>query len=125
MSLEAGVVLDLYGVPIHWHLPLDRTVGSLPDSSDLWQVFWEHRSDLSGFAHSHPSGMAAPSHTDLTTFSGVELGLGQRLDWWIATPTHLVLCRWVGRSDLGYKTVLVTQRPLWFIKLLEHSNYQM
>lgn len=123
MSLEAGVVLDLQGHPIHWHTPMDRTGGSLPDSRDLWDVFWENRGTISGFAHSHPSGMAGPSQTDVTTFAAVEAALGRRLDWWIITPDHMTLTRWAGRKRLAYKTVAVTQRPEWFGKLLKLSNY--
>ena len=123
MSLEAGVLLDLRGKPVHWHLPADRTGGSLPDSRDLWDIFWGNRDNISGFAHSHPSGMATPSHTDVTTFAAVEKGLGRRLDWWIITPSYLVLSRWVGREELSYKSLPVTQRPWWFRRLLELSHY--
>ena len=123
MSLETGVVLDQQGDPLYWHTPSGRTVASLPDSQDLWEIFWNHRRLVSGFAHSHPSGMAVPSHTDLTTFSAVELGLGRKLDWWIVTPELLTLTRWVGRKRLHYKTIEVAQRPEWFYGLLRYSNY--
>lgn len=123
MSLEAGLVLDLRGNPLHWHTPPDRTGGSLPDSRDLWDIFWENRDNISGFAHSHPSGMAVPSHTDVTTFAAVELGLGRKLDWWIVTPGCMTLTRWVGRERFAYKTVEVAQRPSWFEELLRRSNY--
>lgn len=123
MSLEAGVLLGLEGYPLHWHKPVDRTAASLPDSVDLWEIIWENRKGISGFAHSHPSGFAAPSSIDLTTFAAVEAALGARLDWWIATPSHLVLTRWVGPDRLHYKTVSVTLRPTWFNGLLELSEY--
>lgn len=123
MSLEAGVLLDLEGYPLHWHKPVDRTAASLPDSVDLWSIIWENRDNISGFAHSHPSGMATPSHTDLTTFAAVEKGLGQRLDWWIITPSYLVLTRWVGRGVLSYKSLPSSQRPEWFAELLRLSDY--
>ncbi len=123
MSLEAGAVLDLLGNPLYWHIPKDRTGGSLPDSRSLWDIFWENKGNISGFAHSHPSGMATPSHTDLTTFAAVEKGLGQRLDWWIVTPHYLILTRWVGRGVLSYKSLPLTLRPEWFEQLLEFSQY--
>jgi hypothetical protein len=92
MSLESGVVVGLDGSPLYWHLPLERTAGSLPNSRPLWDVFWEHRDNLLGFAHSHPGvGIPAPSQEDRTTFSAVERGLGKRLSWWICTETHLCL----------------------------------
>lgn len=124
MSLEVGVVLDSQGHPLHWHIPLGRTGGSLPDSRDLWEVLWENRHNLSGFAHSHPDGMAAPSHTDITTFAAVESALGRRIDWWIITPSYLVLCRWVGRGALSYRSLPVSQRPDWFAELIKISNYE-
>jgi len=123
VSLEAGVLLDFQGRPLYWHLPPNRTGGSLPDSRDLWEVFWENRHQLSGFAHSHPMGMACPSHMDLTTFAAIEAALGRRLDWWIITPDHLVLTRWMGKDELSYKSLPVSQRPEWFAELLKNSNY--
>jgi hypothetical protein len=100
---EAGVVLDANGEPIHWHLPPDRSTGYIPDSRDLWDVFWENRKNLSGFAHSHPGGgIPGPSTTDLTTFAAVESGLGRRLSWYIASSDALVVCRWQGPERLAY-----------------------
>ncbi len=73
--IECGVVVGIKGA-IHWHLPEGRTMGSIPDTRALWDVFWEHRKlDYLGFAHSHPgSGIPGPSMTDLTTFAAVEAG---------------------------------------------------
>lgn len=92
--IEAGVVIDINGAPIYWHLPDGRTGGSLPDSQPLWEVLWEHRDILGGFAHSHPgSGTPDPSRTDITTFIAVEAGLGRHLDWWITSSDRLIVCR--------------------------------
>ena len=77
--METALVFDREGRTIHWHEPPGRSGGSLPDSRDLWGVLWEHRGHLGGVAHTHPwDGPAGPSHTDLTTFRAVELGLGKQ-----------------------------------------------
>lgn len=90
--MEAGVVIDKNLSPIHWHLPPGRTGGSLPDSRNLWDVIWENRDIVQGFAHSHPgSGAPAPSGTDLSTFVAVEAALGRRLDWWITSSDRLLI----------------------------------
>jgi hypothetical protein len=103
MSIEAGVVVDLDRKPIYWHEPLDRGPTHLADSRDLWDVLWENRHNLSGFAHSHPgSGIPEPSGTDLTTFSAVELGLGIRLFWWITSADRYILARWEGPGPYDY-----------------------
>lgn len=99
MSTEVGVLVDVNGEPIHWHLPPGSSVVSLPDSRDLWDVIWENRGNVLGFAHSHPgSGSTGPSQTDVTTFRAVEKALGRRLVWWITSSTHLVVCQWRRRS---------------------------
>ena len=99
MSMEVGVLVDINGDPIHWHRPPGSSGASLPDSRDLWDVIWENRADVLGFAHSHPGGgEPGPSHTDITTFRAVEKALGRRLIWWITSSTHLVVCQWRRRS---------------------------
>ena len=105
MSIETGVVVSLQGEPIHWHLPPGRSAGYLPDSRDLWDVLWENRTNLLGFAHSHPGrgDWPYPSHEDLTTFSAVEAGLGQRLLWWIMSESSVVVYSWVGPGLYDYK----------------------
>ncbi len=83
MSLEAGVLVGLDGKPLYWHTPEDRSVGHLPNSVPLWNVIWELRDQVLGFAHSHPGqGIPGPSYEDLTTFASIEAGLGRRLKWW-------------------------------------------
>lgn len=94
--METALVFDWEGRTIHWHEPPGRSGGALPDSRDLWDVLWEHRSKktggtgrLGGVAHTHPwDGPTGASGTDLSTFRAVELGLGQRLWWPIVTFTH-------------------------------------
>jgi len=95
--IETGVVIDLQGVPLHWHTPSNRTSVALPDSRDLWDVLWNNRQNLQGFAHTHPGrGLPSPSSEDLTTFAAIEAALGQRLSWWIVNEGHVVLLRWEG-----------------------------
>lgn len=133
--MEAGVVIAR-GRPIFWHLPHGRTMGSLPDSRDLWGVLWEHRHELDGFAHSHPgSGFPGPSGTDLSTFLAIEAALGRRLKWWITSSTNTIILKWDGLAGTTYKPenprisglVYVTdflhesEEPEWIYKLREHS----
>jgi len=127
--LEAGVVLDHNNVPIYWHSPEMRTGGSLPDSRGLWDVLWENRGVVAGFAHTHPgSGLPGPSYTDVTTFAAVEAGLGRRLNWWILSSDDLVLLRWKGPDRLSYGPLVVAygsipREPEWVALLRGLSNY--
>ena len=105
---EVGAVIDRDNQIIYWHLPPGRTVVSLPDSRDLWDVLWANRERLRGFVHVHPGAdWPAPSFTDLTTFAAVETGLGQRLLWWITSANRTILLRWVGPHPLDYTTTRV------------------
>jgi hypothetical protein len=121
--IETGVVVTGNG-PVHWHLPEGRTGGSLPDSRTLWDVLWEHRREpFLGFAHSHPgSGVPGPSWTDVTTFSGVEIGLGRRLTWWITSATHMIGLNFEGPGKYDYRSFLVDDVPEWARKLRELSD---
>lgn len=116
MSMEAGVVVGIDHKPIYWHVPLDRTAGSLPDSRKLWDVYWENRDHLLGFAHSHPGhGVPGPSHTDITTFVAIEKALGRSLTWWIISEDHVVIC-WpqIGGS---WAPEIVDQTQVWLPEL--------
>jgi len=94
--IEAGVVIGDAGDPLFWHLPEGRTSGSIPDTRVLWDVLWDNRDVVRGFAHSHPgSGPPAPSHTDLGTFVAIEQALGKRLTWWITSSNRLLELRQV------------------------------
>jgi hypothetical protein len=122
MTIEAGVVIDLKGAPLFWHLPEQRTGGSLPDSRQLWDVLWDNRENLLGFAHSHPgSGMPGPSWTDVTTFSAVEKALDKRLEWWIASSDRLIVVRWSGPGDYDYAGFVIQDEPAWVVELRAHS----
>ncbi|MEQ8272032.1 MAG: hypothetical protein RKU31_00120 [Deltaproteobacteria bacterium] len=111
-------MIDLEGAPLYWHVPPSRTAVTLPDSRALWDVLWEHRDRVAGFAHSHPgSGVPAPSHEDVTTFSALERGLGRRYDWWIATRDGFVVCRWSGPGPLDYRTERCDAEPTWVSRL--------
>jgi len=124
MSIEAGVVIHQDGSPIHWHLPQGRTAGSLPDSRTLWDVIWDNRATLAGFAHSHPGyGIPGPSMTDLTTFSAIEIGIGRKLIWWIASEDRLIALRFSGPGKYDYKAcVLDDIEPFWIQQLRVHSR---
>ena len=127
--IEAGVVIDMDMSPIFWHLPDGRTAGSIPDTRVLWDVLWDNRETVLGFAHSHPgAGVPGPSHTDLGTFVAVEQALGRRLKWWITSSDHFLECSWVkepkppwgmhsyvtpGGHRHHYLGVIVSPEPPW------------
>lgn len=125
--MEAAVVLGWDWRPIHFHTPAGRTGGSLPDSHDLWSVIWENRRRVLGVAHSHPgSGMPAPSHEDVTTFSAVERGLGVRLIWPIVTLDSARAFVWQGPGPLAYGDWIVpldaAMQEAWINELLRLSR---
>lgn len=120
--MEAGVVIDLNGEPLFWHVPANRNEAALPDSRSLWDVLWENRDNLAGFAHSHPGGgVPGPSYTDVTTFSAIELGLGRQLDWWITSDTSIVVLRWEGPHKYTYRPIVLEAEPVWVPRLRELS----
>lgn len=98
--LETAMVFDINGRTLFWHEPPGRSGSYLPDSRGLWQVLWDNRLKggtglLAGVAHTHPwIGEALPSHTDLTTFRALDLGLGQELIWPIVTLTDVLFLKW-------------------------------
>ena len=107
---EAGVILDRLEQSLYWHTPEARTSVSLPDSQALWEALWQYRDELSGFAHTHPgSGLPVPSQTDVTTFSAIERGLGQSLDWWILSADYFV--RYRSNRPWGYSVPLSPPSP--------------
>ncbi len=121
--MEAGVVVDHQGQPLYWHLPRGRTVASLPECPELWDVLWSHRHEIAGFAHSHPGvGPSGPSHVDVTTFAAIEAGLGRRLDWWIMTEDRVSLFRWEGPSRFHYAARPVREEPPWVGELRRIST---
>jgi hypothetical protein len=114
---EAGVVIDHDGHALHWHAPQGRTVASIPDSRPLWEVLWENREHVFGFAHTHPcNGIPGPSGTDLSTFKAVEAGLGRRLMWFILSEDHASVTFWFGPDD-HYETLTMTNEPECFNEL--------
>lgn len=121
--IEAGVVIGADGEPLHWHLPLGRSGGSLPDSRELWDVLWNNRNTIQGFAHSHPgSGIPGPSWEDVTTFSAIELALGRRLSWWITSSDHVVLLQWAGPDAYSYTRQMVSGVLRWVDELRRLSQ---
>jgi hypothetical protein len=126
MTIEAGVLVDLDCEPIYWHLPENRNTVALPDSRPLWDVIWENRERISGFAHSHPgSGEPGPSYEDVTTFSAIEAALGKRLIWWIVSSDSWVELIWVGPGKLNYRNGPCIYQPLWVERLREESKYKI
>lgn len=103
MSIETGVLLDQNYQPLFWHEPAGRGPGYLPDSRTLWDVLWENRARVWGFAHSHPgAGRTRPSLEDVTTFAAVEAAIGRRLVWPIITSDTVSLFMWSGFNRLSY-----------------------
>ena len=128
--IEAGVLLGPNNYVLHWHTPNSRSSGALPDSVDLWQIIWENRAIVTGFAHTHPgSGVPGPSYTDTTTFAAIEAALGKHLNWPILSSDSQVLCLFdndtgtYGRSILTVE--LIPKNWDWMDKLRELSNYSM
>lgn len=119
--IEVGVLFNRAGEPIFWHLPPYRTWSALPDSRKLWDVIWENRHDLGGFAHSHPGcGVPGPSLTDLTTFVAIEAALGRKLIWWIISEDHAVLCQ---KLEGEYVFHASDRKPQWLDEL-RRLSYQ-
>jgi hypothetical protein len=93
--IETAMVFDNEGKVIHWHEPLGRSAGSIPDTRGLWEVLWENRERLGGVAHTHPwNGHPWPSTTDVTTFRACELGLGKLLLWPVVTLDNIGCWVW-------------------------------
>ncbi len=102
--IETAFVFDESGRVLHYHLPRDRTSGSIPDSRTLWYFLEKHVEVLGGVAHTHPGeGPPGPSREDVTTWSACELALGKRLLWPIANRTHTSFWRWHGPGPYDYE----------------------
>lgn len=120
--IEVGVVISGLGEPIFWHQPAGRTGGSIPDTRELWDVLWEARDTVKGFAHSHPGGgVPGPSWTDVTTFAAIEAALGRRLDWWITSSERLVVLNWQGPGRHTYRSEVILSEPDWASELRSRS----
>jgi hypothetical protein len=125
---EAEVLLGPNNSVIHWHTPNDRNGGALPDSRNLWDVIWENRDKVTGFAHTHPgSGSPGPSYTDTTTFAAIEAALGKHLNWPILSSDSQVLCLFDNEKGT-YSRHIITVELIpnnwdWMDKLRELSHY--
>lgn len=109
--MEVAVVIAKNGEPIYWHLPPGREAVRIPDTRTLNEVLVQNRDLVQGVAHSHPgAGVPGPSYEDVTTFAAIE-GNSWRLDWWIASQDHLVVCRWVGPDRLSYGRQVIADLP--------------
>lgn len=121
--IEAGVLIGENDEPIYWHTPPGSSVVYLPDSRDLWEVIWEHRAKITGFAHSHPGkGMPHPSMEDLTTFRAIEQGLGKTINWYITSSDSLILAVWVPKWE-RYSIKEIREDKAWLDGLRNISGY--
>ena len=120
--VEAGVVIGKNGQPLYWHQPDNASGGSLPDNRALWEFFRDNWKNIQGFAHSHPGDFDEPSHPDITTFAGIELGLDLRFDWWIVTRRKVTVTRWNGPAVYDYRTALLETEPIWTNELRLRSR---
>ena len=124
--LETGVVLSLAGIPLYWHMPTNRTASSLPDNATLWEMIWQYRQIVSGFAHSHPGrGLPGPSYEDVTSFAAIEAALGRRLEWPILSANAMVCCRFVGPHRFDYGRIVVAHEPAWTHELRLRSYHHL
>lgn len=120
--IETGVLLDKNNEPIYWHLPAGRNGGALPDSHELWDIIWENRHRVGGFAHTHPwHGEAHPSGTDISTFVAIELALGQHLRWWIVTFSEVANWSFDGQSQ-AFEGGRTNECPPWVEELRLRSG---
>jgi hypothetical protein len=124
--MEVGVLIGRDQRVIHWHLPANRTSVALPDSQDLWSQIWNNRTEVLGFAHSHPGrGVPYPSREDVTTFAAVEAALGRNLVWWICTVDSVISLHRDNTSNLhgyrGYETHSEIAYDTWLPRLRELS----
>ena len=123
MTIESGVVISRAGEALHWHLPAGRSAVYIPDTRELWNVLWDHRSNLAGFAHTHPgAGIPVPSLTDLTTFLAIEEALGMRLSWWIVSDDNAIECHHLGGDRPHYERAVLVREPHWVAPLRELSR---
>jgi hypothetical protein len=129
--MEAGVLLGPNNSVIHWHTPNSRSGGALPDSRDLWDIIWENRAIVTGFAHTHPgSGAPGPSYTDTTTFAAIEAALGKHLNWFILSSDSQVICLFDNEKGTYGRYIITVElnTPMdleWMSKLREFSNYSV
>ncbi len=125
--VETGLVIGHGEVSLLWHEPKGASGGFLPDdgpNSDarkLWEFFWNNWAKIQGFAHTHPEGCVGPSHTDITTFAAIELGLDLRFDWWIVEKNVTSLVRWKGPDRYDYNVIQLAKDPPWAASLRDRS----
>ena len=88
---------------------------SIPDRRELWEVIWEHRSEISEIAHSCPDEVLEFSQEDLTTMEAVEAGVGKSFTWSVVTTTGL-LSRKAGKDSRR-------REPPWWVDLMRMLSY--
>ena len=122
MSREVEFILSKSGAIMATRT--DNAVASIGDSSSWWDTIWQQRDEFGGTAHSHPSGMARPSLTDITTWAAYEIALDESYPWYIVTETAVVEVslegNHAGDPDLCVKTI--TEEP-WWVPLLRELSY--
>jgi proteasome lid subunit RPN8/RPN11 len=124
MSIETGVVVRYDGFPFYWHLPEGRNSAYLPDSHYLWEILWNNRHDILGFAHSHPGGgVPGPSGIDITTFEAIEKALGRELVWWITSSEATVVVRKYGKHGDWVTTRVLNEEGFRWLPKLRRVSY--
>ncbi len=126
--MEVGVLLGPNNSVLHWRIPEHSSV-AIPDNRDFWNIIWENREIVTGFAHTHPgSGVPGPSYTDKTTFAAIEAALAKHLNWFILSSDSQVLCLFDNEKG-EYGTSIITVElnnsvdlP-WMSKRRELSQY--
>jgi len=88
---------------------------SIPDERERWETIWEHRSEITEIAHSHPGEFLDFSHEDLTTMQAVEAGTGKAFTWSIVTKGGF-LSRKAGKDRLR-------QDSPWWLNLIRRFSY--
>ena len=120
---ETGALI-IEGIPV-WHEPEGRNAVFLPDSQTLWDLIWQARESLDGFAHSHPgNGIPSPSHEDITTFAAIESALGKRFTWWITSSDKTAIVKWCGPGKLSYAVAEINNEPDWIHTLRSLSEFK-
>ena len=126
--MEVGFLLGQNNSVLHWHIP-EHSSAAIPDNRDFWNIIWENRNIVTGFAHTHPgSGIPGPSHTDKTTFAAIESALGKHLNWFILSSDSQVLCLFDNEQGEYGKSIITVElnNPVdlpWINKLRELSQY--
>ncbi len=95
------------------------------EQRDWWEAIWANRERLAGTAHSHPRGLARPSQTDLTTWRGLEVGLGREMTYHVVTADEAIVVTLTEQfPSIEYAVVTIDpQEEPWWVPLLRQLSY--